>query len=144
MKKALLLIIFTMTSAPSMARDDVAAYSVEEALSVPKISSAIGADVTFYFGDQKHAKVEQSFGEFQSNKKTNAFMKSDKEACQWAFASAMKTFQQRAIKEGGNAVINVRSNYKGTMTSSNTSFQCGAGAIMAGVTLVGDVVKISK
>lgn len=126
----------------SFARDDVKDYSVKESMSNAKVSSAIGEGVRFYFGNQAHGKVLKSFGEFQSNKKTNAFGKSDKEACQWAFASAMKSLKQRAKKEGGNAVVNIKSNYKDNLTSSNTSFKCGAGAVMAGVTLVGDVVKI--
>lgn len=144
MNKALLFLILTTISTATFARDDVDDYSIEEAMSVEKISTAIGEGVEFYFADQKHAKVDKLFGEFQSNKKTNSFAKSDKKACQWAFASAMKTFRERAIKEGANAVINIRSNYKGTMTSSRTTFQCGAGAVIAGVTIVGDVVKLQK
>lgn len=127
-----------------MARDDIADYSVEEAMLIPKISSAIGSEVKFYFAGQEHNQVEQSFGEFQSNKKTNAFGKSDKEACQWAFASAMKSLRQRANKEGGNAVINIRSNYKMTVSSNPVTFKCGAGAIIAGVALIGDVVKLHQ
>ena len=142
MKKLLLLLSLTVVSTSSLARDDVVDYSVAEAMKISKVSSAIGSGVKFYFSGQQHAKVEQTFGEFQSNKKTNAFGKSDKEACQWAFASAMKTLRQRAMKEGGNAVINIRSNYKGNLSSSSTTFQCGAGSIVAGVALIGDVVKL--
>ncbi|MGB1262139.1 MAG: excinuclease ABC subunit A [Cognaticolwellia sp.] len=144
MKKLLLLLSLSIISTGSIARDDVADYSVADAMKIPKISSAIGSGVKFYFSGQQHAKAEKTFGEFQSNKKTNAFGKSDKEACQWAFASAMKTLRQRAIKEGGDAVINIRSNYKGNLTSSSTTFQCGAGSIMAGVALIGDVVKLPE
>lgn len=143
-KKTILFLMLASISTASLARNDVDGYSVEEAMSIEKISSAIGDEVAFYFAGQDHAQVEKKFGEFQSNKKTNAFAKSDKEACQWAFASAMKTFRKRAVKEGGNAVINIRSNYKGEMTASSTTFQCGAGAMIAGVTLVGDVVKLKK
>ena len=144
MKKSILLLSLMVFSSHSMARDDIADYSVAEAMAVDKISSAIGGGVDFYFGEQKHPKVAQQLGEFKSNKKTNAFGKSDKAACQWAFASALKTFKQRAIKEGGDAVINIRSNYKGRLTSNETTFQCGAGAIIAGVALVGEVVKLEK
>ena len=144
MKKVIFFFMLTTISTISIARDDVNEYSIDEAMSIEKISNAIGDGVEFYFAGQKHAKVEKLFGEFQSNKKTNSFAKTDKEACQWAFASAMKTFRKRAIKEGGNAVINIRSNYKGTLTSSSTTFKCGAGAVIAGVTIVGDVVKLQK
>ena len=125
-----------------LARDTVADYSVEEALSIEKIKSGLGTDVKFYFGDQKHGNVTKKFGEFRTNKKTNAFNKSDKEACQWVFLSALLSLKDRAIKEGGNAVINIKSNYKNNLTSSSDSFQCGSGALVAGVALVGDVVKI--
>ncbi len=144
MKIFLLVILLSTTSIVSFARNDIADYSVIEAMSINKISSAIGNDVSFFFAGQVHSKVDKVLGEFQSNKKTNSFGKSDKEACQWVFASAMKSLRERAIKEGGNSVINIRSNYKGNMTSSSTTFKCGVGAIIAGVTLVGDVVKLNK
>ncbi len=144
MKKLLLLTALISLSTTASARDDVMDFSVAEAMSISKISTAIGDGVEFYFAGQKHGTIGQSFGEFQSNKKTNALGKSDKRACQWAFASAMKTLRQRAIKEGGDAVVNIRSNYKNTLTSSSTNFKCGAGSVMAGVTLVGDVVSLSK
>lgn len=141
MKKTMLLMILSTLPMTVLARDEVGDYSVEEAMAIEKISSAIGEGVSFYFAGQDHPQVTKTFGEFQSNKKTNAFGKSDKQACQWAFASAMKSLRQRATREGGNAVINIRSNYKGNLTSSSTSFKCGAGNIIAGVALVGDVVK---
>jgi uncharacterized protein YbjQ (UPF0145 family) len=50
--------------------------------------------------------------------------------------------QQRARKEGGNAVINIVSNYKNVVTSSDTEYVCGAGALMAGVAFKGRVVRL--
>lgn len=76
-----------------------------------------------------------------SNKKTNAANKSDEEACTWAFLSAVKAFQDRARKEGGTKVVNLTSYYKKNDFNSKTHFQCGAGNIMAGVTLKGDIAK---
>ncbi|QFT54597.1 hypothetical protein [Microbulbifer sp. THAF38] len=144
MKNFLVAMVLMVGSTCALARDDISDYSVEEAMSTPKVSSAVGEGVIFYFGQQKHPKILQDFGEFRSNKKTNAFGKSDKAACQWAFASAIKSLKQRAEKEGGNAVVNIRSNYKGNMTASDATFKCGAGAIMAGVALVGDVVRVEE
>ena len=130
------------SSACALARDDVNDFSLDDAMSTQKISSAIGDGVSFYFGDQEYPTIIQKFGEFRSNKKTSAFGKSDKAACQWAFASAMKSLKQRADKEGGNAVINIRSNYKNNLTTSDSIFKCGAGSVIAGVALVGDIVKL--
>lgn len=136
------LIVLSALTNPAIARDSVGDYSVEDAMSNGKVKSALGSEIKFFFGNSKYKKVKKSFGEFGSNKKTNAFGKSDKKACQWAFASAMKSLKERAIREGGNAVVNIKSNYKSNLTSSDTSFKCGAGAIMAGVTLVGEVVEL--
>lgn len=143
MKKIITLAILQLClSGNAFARDTVDALSIESALSDEKVMSAVGTDVKFYFGDQKHGKILQNFGEGKTNKKTNAFNKTDEEACQWAFASALLSLKEKALKEGGNAVVNIKSNYKNNLTSSNTTFQCGAGALMAGVALVGSVVKI--
>lgn len=131
-----------MVATSASARDDVLELSVADAMANAKVSQAVGDGVQFYFGGQSHDTVKQTFGEWSTNKKTNAFGKSDEFACQWAFAGALKTLKQRAIKEGGNAVINIRSNYKNNLTSSDTHFKCGAGNVIAGVALIGDVVKL--
>lgn len=126
------------------ARDTEGNYSIAEALAMEEAKQRLGDDIAFYFGEQKTPKVEKSYGEFKTNKKTNAFNKTDKEACQWVFLSAMLELKSRAVREGGNAVINIKSNYKNNLTSSNDTFRCGAGALMAGVALTGEVVKIQK
>ena len=42
-----------------------------------------------------------------------------------------------------DAVVNIESNYKNRQFSSETEFECGAGAIMAGVALKGTLVKFN-
>jgi len=106
----------------------------------PKIN--IGNDIQFFFATQKHGKVISNKGEIKINKKTNAFNKSDQEACEWVFLSAMIALKSAALKSGANAVINIKSNYKNNLTSNDKTFQCGAGAFIAGVALVGEVVVI--
>lgn len=136
---AFLAIAGCATSA--MARDDIRDYSVADALSTEQAKNILGTNVKFYFGSQPHGAVAKKFGEFGTNKKTNGVGKSDKEACEWAFLSAMKALRERAEREGANAVVNIRSNYRGTTTTSPDTFKCGSGAIMSGVALLGDVVQ---
>jgi hypothetical protein len=100
--------------------------------------------VTFYFDGQAHPKVEKTLGEYVSNRKTNAFNKTDAEACQWVAFDALKTFHQRALSEGGNAVINIHSYYKKNELSDPTRYECHAGYAAAGVALKGTVVKVAK
>jgi uncharacterized protein YbjQ (UPF0145 family) len=99
--------------------------------------------VKFYFGDQKHPKVLSKLGSDVSNRKTNAFGKADEKACNWAFLSALVALEKRATELGANAVVNVVSYYKKDTFSSQTEFECHAGALMAGVALKGDFVKIA-
>jgi hypothetical protein len=56
----------------------------------------------------------------------------------------MISLRDRARREGGNAVINIKSNYKNNLTSSDDAFQCGAGELTAGVALIGTVAKIKN
>jgi hypothetical protein len=56
----------------------------------------------------------------------------------------MLSFQDRIANEGGNAVINLRSYYKKGDFRSETEFECGNGALMAGVTFLGDVVTLAE
>lgn len=130
--------LFTTTA---IARDTIQQHPVADVLTAADFASQIEG-VTFYFGESAHPPVTKEFGEYRTNKKTNAFNKSDKEACDWVFKSAILTLHQRAVSLGANAVINVRSNYKNKVTTSDTEYTCGAGKFVAGVALIGDFVIV--
>ena len=149
MKKPHRLVLFSLALLSSMflvqqayARDTLHTLNAQDALQQGHQRGAILGDVKVYFAGETHPAVEKSIGEFRTNKKTNAFNKSDEEACQWAFFSAIKSLQERALKEGGNAVIDIKSNYRDREFVSATEFQCGAGAFIGGVALKGTVVKL--
>ena len=147
MKKIIpLLVVLTLsaTSNYALARDDRNLYSIEEALNTPAAKEKLMPSVKLYFATQKHPKVVSDLGEWKTNKKTNAFNKTDKEACQWTFLSAILELQERAVKEGGNAVIDIVSNYKNTEHSSPTEFMCGNGALMSGVAFKAKVAKLEN
>ena len=142
MKRHLMLaaLCATLVTSHAFARDTVASYPVEAAIASEP--GKVTPDVALYFAGQSHPAVAKSYGSFATNKKTNAFGKSDLQACQHVFLSAVIELQNRARQEGGNAVINIKSNYKNELTESPTEFTCGAGAVIAGVALVGDVVAL--
>lgn len=146
MKKIIILFLLCLVLVPfiSFARNDINSYSIEDALDLSHAKAKLDGRIKFFFGDQPFGQIEMNLGEYRTNKKTNALNKTDLEACQWVFLSAMIQLRKRAIKEGGNAVINIKSNYKNNLISSNDSFQCGAGTIIAGVALVGEVVIIKE
>ncbi|KVF78491.1 excinuclease ABC subunit A [Burkholderia sp. FL-7-2-10-S1-D7] len=122
------------------ARDTINDYPIESALKSE--AGKLDDGIALYFGDQAHPRVIQSYGSFATNKKTNSFGKSDEAACQHVFLSAVIELQARARKEGGNAVIGIKSNYRNVLRSSATEFTCGAGAVVAGAALTGEVVTL--
>ncbi len=140
--KSSLAILMLFLAFNANARDDRLMFPVKAAIERGISEGIIDDSVKYYFGDTKYPAVKSEFGEIKTNKKTNAFNKSDLEACQWAFLSAIKAFHQKAKKLGANAVVNIHSNYKNTPVKDDSQFQCGAGSWVAGVALKGNFVKL--
>ncbi|RCU52776.1 hypothetical protein EZV61_10385 [Corallincola luteus] len=136
----LALSMFGMQSA--FARDDLVHVNIKQVLNSADGVKVLNPDVKLFFGEQTHATPAKTFGEVVTNKKTNAFAKSDEEACAWVFLSAIKALQQRAVKEGHNAVVGITSYYKKRSYSSEEKFECGAGTVIAGVALKGMIVSL--
>lgn len=132
-------------TAPAAARDDKNMFPIKAALDKGQAyKEKLETDIPLYFGKQKTPAVDKRMGEWTSNKKTNAFNKTDQEACEIAFISAAAALQDRARREGGNAVVNIRSVYKKDDVASETQYLCGSGSVMAGVALRGTVVTLAK
>jgi uncharacterized protein YbjQ (UPF0145 family) len=125
----------------ALARNTIHHFSVADVLGKAENSSRLQG-VSFYFGDQTHAEIKKNHGEDRTNKKTNAFNKSDLEACQIAMMSALLQLHKRAQSLGANAVVNIKSNYQNNVVSSETEYVCGAGGLMAGVALIGTFVGL--
>ena len=137
-----LALLFTASTGD--ARNTIHQLSIHDALAEGEAKGVLIDDIALYFGDAETPPVERNHGEFTANRKTNAFNKSDQEACNWVFLTAIKALQERALRQGGNAVINIYSYYYKNEFVSETEFECGAGAIMAGVTMIGDVVTLAE
>lgn len=137
-------LVFVSLATTAQARDSVHMLSVADAMNTPDARQKLDPSITFVFADAPHGKVIKEHGNFVTNKKTNAFGKDDRTACNWVMLSALLTLQDRVRAEGGNAVINIESYYKQQPHVSRTEFECHAGAIMAGVALRGDVVTLAK
>ncbi len=141
---ALAAIVLSTFSFTAQARDTKLLMSLEDALESPAFEGRLNAGIKFYFGDQSFPEATRKQGEYITNKKTNAFGKSDLEACQWVLLSALISLQDRAVSLGGNAVVNIRSYYDKNAFSSTSEYECHAGGIMAGVALIGDVATLPE
>ncbi len=140
----LLSLSFILITTPAHSRDTKLMLSIQDALETPAFKNSLDPSIKLYFGKQSHPRVVKSLGTFPTNKKTNAFNKNDEAACQWVFLSGLLALQDRAKKEGGNAVINISSYYKKNTVRSKKTFECHAGTFIAGVALIGKVTKLAK
>lgn len=135
-------LVAVIAATTAQAADRKVVLPIEGAMSANDAESRLGDSVKFYFGKQKTPAVLKKLGGDQTTQRTNAFGKSDAKACNWAFLSAMRQLQKSALDMGANAVVNIVSNHKNVEFSSDTEFECHAGALMAGVSLKGDFVKV--
>ena len=135
------LTMLAMLTGPVAARDDRIMLAIRDALDGPDAKAKLDRGVRLHFGGGFGGPVAKDLGVWKSNKKANAFLKDDKVACERAFLSAVLSLQERARKMGGNAVINIASNYRNAATSSASQYMCGAGNLMAGVALAGRVIR---
>ena len=135
--------ILMFCSTDASARTTMHNLKIADIFNNPEYASQLDG-IAFYFGDQPHPVPQTTFGEFRTNKKTNAFGKSDIEACEWVMLSALIQFRDTARSLGANSVVNIRSNFKNHLFSSETEYSCGAGGFVAGVALIGDFVQIEE
>lgn len=142
--RSLSLVVACVSAAlPAEARDTFHDLSVESA-NQSELGKEKLLDLPFYMKGQEHPEVAQDLGVFTSNRRTNAFNKSDEEACEIAFLSAVISLQERARKQGGDAVVDIRSITKHNDLESPTQYRCVAGTMIANVALEGRVVRLAK
>ena len=137
----LVLAVLLLLSADATARTTIHHLDVANISNNPEYASRLEG-VSFYFGSTPYPEPVKVIGERRTNQKTNAFNKSDIEACEWVMLSALLRMHSAAINAGANAVVNIQSNFKNNLFVSDTQYSCGAGNIMAGVALIGTLVLI--
>lgn len=137
-------ILFVAFSFNANARDTKNQFSIADALSSPSFEGKLNPAIKLYFGDQLYPAPSSKQGEYDYSESTNVFGKSDISACENSLLSVLIRLQARAVKEGGNAVVNIRSYYKKNEFSSASHYECDAGRMMAGVGLIGDVVTLPE
>lgn len=144
MKKMLFVAALLAASFSASAADTMIRLPIAGAMAVNDAEKRLDEGVKFYFAGQPTPKVLTKITSDKTSQRTNGFGKSAEKSCNWVFLSAMLALQKRAKEVGANAVINIVSNYKDNVMSSPTEFECADGAIMAGVALKADFVKVAN
>lgn len=128
----------------SQARDTALYLPFDKVVQQMLAEKKLDGSVKFYLaGVQPRGKVSVIQPGAVTNKKTNAFNKTDQGACEWALQSALLTLQDAARRANANAVTNIASYYKKIERKDPVNFECHAGAFVAGVALKGDLSKIN-
>jgi uncharacterized protein YbjQ (UPF0145 family) len=141
---AAMLAVSLTASFSASAEDKMVKFPIAGAMAVNDAQQRLGDSVKFYFADQQTPKVASKITTDKTSQRTNGFGKSAEKACNWVFLSAMLALQKRATEVGADAVVNIVSNFKDQEFASQTEYECADGAIMAGVALKGDFVKLAK
>jgi hypothetical protein len=126
-------------AAPAQARDTKYILKIADVLAMPEANGRIDPAIKLYFGQQ--GPPGEARGEAVVNPKTNAATKGDEQACKWVMLTAITDLQARAKAQGATSVQNIESYYKKVVFTSQTEFECHAGAVTAGVALRGQLVK---
>ncbi len=138
-----LVAVLASFAGTAQARDERLMLPIADAMAAARHSGKLDPGIRLYFGPERPA-VARSLGQWRTNKRTNAFGKSEKQACEWAFLSAMIKLQERARREGGNAVVGIQSNYRNIVTNSGSKYMCGAGSMVVGVAFRGEVARVAR
>lgn len=126
------------------AADNWHQFSAQEAIDSSLGQDKLRTEISLYMKGQQHPAVSKKLGEYKANKRTNGFGKSAQQVCERAFISALMALQDRASKEGGNAVIDIYTITRDKKFESATKYSCIKGGIVGNVALMGTVAKISK
>ncbi|MCL2310767.1 MAG: YbjQ family protein [Proteobacteria bacterium] len=139
-----LLVALSLCAVGVQARSAEHYLSIKGAVEMGRANGALGRDIRLYFSDQSHSAVAVSFARgVEAKGKVKVAHKGEDEACNAAMVEALATLQERARKEGGNAVIGIRSYYKKASFNSKQQFECIVGG-SAKVFLSGDIVKLKE
>jgi len=127
----------------SQARDTQLFLPFQQVVAQMTAAGKIDGSVKFYLaGNQPRGKISVISPNAVTNKKTNAFNKTDTQACEWALQSAILSLDSAAKNVGANAVTNIVSYYKSNIHADANNYECHAGAFIGGVALKGDLSKV--
>ncbi len=134
-KLSLSLLLVSVVSITGLsAADRLEHFSIKEALADSRSNGNIDPEIKLQFGD-KHHKGRL----WTAIKRTFAGNKTDQEACNRAFNSAIIALQERARREGKNSVVDIYSFHRKKKYDSKDKYECAVGSLMVAVTLQGRV-----
>lgn len=135
-----------LRSGPALAADDRLTMPIDKALASDAARERIDPKIPLSFGFDKPQGAQEAHlvkvVKRMRRPVDREARKSDEEMCSTLFAQALQEFQQTASREGRNAVVQIRSNWKDDETASETTYVCAKGVVYMGVALKAVLVKV--
>jgi len=147
LRRTVMLIVVSLVStffliSAASAADKFEYLSVKAALQSELAKEKLDPAISFYMKGQKHKKARNTSREYSANKRSRKFKRTVKQACDQAFISALMSFQDRAQRQGQNAVIDLYSFTKNKKYQNSEKYSCLVGGMMTNVVLKGKVADI--
>ena len=101
-------------------------------------------DVPFFLKGLPGAPTGKALFTVTSEQATRGAFRSDTASCRIAFLTALRKLQERARRDGGDAVVNIVSVTRDVRTESPTDFRCVAGAMIVHVGLEGTILDVEN
>jgi uncharacterized protein YbjQ (UPF0145 family) len=101
-----------------------------------------GADIALFFGDEAHPALRSQLGDASGSARIARRTDDQTTACNRALAEAVDRLRTYAHDHNANAIINIRTSFHSTETSSATDFTCGVSGSAAALRLRGDAVVL--
>ena len=143
MKKILSIIVATAFLMPVLSfGDDLANMDIKTAMDsmLAKVKTKLG-NFKYIFGKNTLPVMSVKVSNLRVTGHTDAVFKKNLDSCNLAFYNALIKLKSDADASGATGVANIQSNWKGNLTSSNTTFVCATGLLMSGVEFTGTAIK---
>ena len=127
---------------PGMAAKDIIVdVNLANAMYDPVVEAAIPAGVKIYFAGQP-VEIEKIVAPTKSSRRTTRGKSNVSLSCHKALANVLKGMGEQALRNGANAVVNIKSNNMNIVTESSTTFKCRLGGNLVNVALIGDLAVV--
>ncbi len=130
------LILVMLLGTTLQARDTKLMLSVSKGLKKGRQVGALDRSIRVQFGS---SGLRSGQRRYTANRKTNAFNKTDVEACEWAFISSVKSLQDRARNMGKRRVTGIVNYYNRRRRSNPSRYECHVGKFVAKVAIQGNI-----
>jgi uncharacterized protein YbjQ (UPF0145 family) len=143
-KLCMACVLVAVLATGASATDFKQKFSIQQAIQLEPVKRKLAGNVAFYWGKQPYPATAATFGTYKASRRIGKDRMDISTACALAMADALVSLRDEAERQGGNAVVDIVSNLKNEMESSESEYSCMVGRMLVNVALKGTVVTLKK